>query len=166
MSLFEDFLERKQEQLKLANEYESAGNLEMAYVALWSVTEHTVKDIEVVRKTKALTLSITKWYEFLTEKKQVKRPKEINSFSCSVNSIPEISLIIKELGEVPAISKLLQTSNTKGISSKFRDKRNSIAHRAERFLNPKIFNEYKQVALDSIQELEEKIKKMEVFHEQ
>ena len=162
MNLLKEFLDRKQKHLTLADEYEAAGSLEMAYLALWSVTEHTVAGIETFRKTKELTRSVTEWYLFLTEKKQIKRPKIIKSFSCEVNGIPEINLIKKELGEIPAISKLLQPSNNKGISSKFRDKRNSIAHRAEKFRNKEVFNEYKLVAHAAIDELEEKFKQKEV----
>ncbi|EOG9063827.1 hypothetical protein ACLK5F_004677, partial [Vibrio fluvialis] len=60
----------------------------------------------------------------------------------------------------PAIAKLLQTKQ-KGKSSKYRDKRNAIAHHADKFKGADVYLDYKETALAAISELENKLKGME-----
>lgn len=160
MSLLDDFIQLRDEKLKLAEEYDQAGSHEMAYVALWSVTEHTVKKVEEQRKTLELKARIIEWHQYFENEEETKRPSPIKSFVCETNSIPQTRLIEKLLGSIPAISKLLQTSQ-KGISGKYRDKRNAIAHHAEKFKNESVYQDYKNTALAAIEELGIKLKEKE-----
>jgi hypothetical protein len=160
MSLFDDFIQFRDEKLKLAQDYELTQSYEMAYVALWSITEHTVKIIEELRRSKELRKQVLSWYEFFESNSAVNRPEPIKSFVCEVRSIPEIKLIQKSLGTAPAIAKLLQTKQ-KGKSSKYRDKRNAIAHHADKFKDVKVYHDYKKTALAAISELEKKLKETE-----
>ncbi|HAS3380732.1 TPA: hypothetical protein I6122_003355 [Vibrio cholerae] len=160
MSLMESFIKLRDDKLKLAEEYEHAQSYEMAYVALWSVTEHTVKTVEELRKNKELRKQVLAWYEFFEDNYVTQRPRPIKSFVCEVKNIPEIKLIQESLGAVPAIAKLLQTKQ-KGKSSKYRDKRNAISHHADKFKGADVYLDYKETALAAISELENKLKGME-----
>lgn len=159
MSLLGDFIQLRDEKVKLAEEYEQGKSYEMAYVALWSVTEHTVKTVEELRKYKELRKQVLAWYEFFEDNYVTQRPRPIKSFVCEVKNIPEIKLIQESLGAVPAIAKLLQTKQ-KGKSSKYRDKRNAIAHHADKFKDIDVYRDYKETALAAITELESKLKGM------
>jgi hypothetical protein len=160
MSLLAKFVEFKNNKLIMANSYEEHGSLEMAYVALWSVTEHTVKSVEEHRKTQELKAKVKEWHQYFENGGDKKRPPPIKSFVCEVNSIPQTKLIEKSLGSIPAITKLFQTSQ-KGTSGKYRDKRNSIAHHAEKFKNEDVYQDYKNTAFAAMVELEVKLKELD-----
>lgn len=160
MNLLEDFIILQEEKLKLADDYERSQSFEMAYISLWSVTEHTVKEVETVRKTKELKDKVSAWHYFLDGKTNRKRPQPIKSFVCEGKSIPDIELIKKSLGEVPAIAKLLNTQAKSG-STKYRDKRNAIAHQADKFRSFSVYEDYKETALSAISELKARLKVME-----
>lgn len=160
MSLLAKFIEFRDDKLIMAKSYEEHSSLEMAYVALWSVTEHTVKAVEEHRKTQELKAKVKEWHQYFENGKANKRPSAIKSFTCEVSSIPQTKLIEKSLGSIPAILKLLQTSQ-KGSSGKYRDKRNAIAHHAEKFKNVTVYQDYKDTALAAIAELEVKLKELE-----
>ncbi|WP_272575959.1 hypothetical protein [Providencia sp. PROV273] len=159
MSLLDDFIKLRIKKRILAEEYEQIQSYEMAYIALWSVTELTVKAVEESRKTSELKDRIRAWHHFFENNSNISRPEPIKSFVCEVKTIPAITLIQKSLGEVPALAKLLQT-NQRGKSSKYRDKRNAIAHNADKFKNIDIYLDYKETALAAIEELELKLKGM------
>ena len=161
MSLLKAFLERKNNQLLLAEQYEKSGSLEIAYLALWAITEHTVKEVEEQRLKQKRFQDITDWYRFLSENGQYPRPSE-TKINCGVEvkNIPQLTNIEELLGLIPSITKLLQTNNKKG-STKYRDRRNEIAHHAAKFRDINTFQDYKETALSAIVELEEKLKEME-----
>ncbi|MFA0021171.1 hypothetical protein AB4354_22945 [Vibrio splendidus] len=160
MSLLGDFIQLRDEKVKLAEEYEQGKSYEMAYVALWSVTEHTVKQVEEHRKITDLRGKVAAWHYFFETETATKRPAPIKSFSCEVKNIPDIKLIQESLGSVPAITKLLQTKQ-KGKSSKYRDKRNAIAHQALKFGSDSVYLDYKATALAAIEELERTLEGLE-----
>ena len=82
MSLLHDFIQFRYEKLKLAEDYDQAGSHEMAYVALWSVTEHTVKKVEERRKTLDLKAKIIEWHQYFVNDEEKKRPSPIKNFVC------------------------------------------------------------------------------------
>ncbi len=160
MSVFNDFTSLFKVQSEIAECYELDGNYEMAYLALWSVTEHTVKEIQTHVNTRKLKNAIDEWHKYFQSSEELKRPKPIKNFACDVKTIPQIKTLTEELGDIPAVSKLLQTKE-KGKSSKYRDKRNAIAHKAEKFSSETVYKGYKVTALSAIQELERKLNKAE-----
>lgn len=155
MSILQQFYERREEAEANASLYEQSNNLEMAYLALWSVTEHTAKDVESIRLRRELKAKVCLWTEYLDGTGPA--PLPIKNFSLEPQSIPSIANLQSVLGEIPAVSKLLQTK-AKGKSSKYRDKRNAIAHYAERFADKTRYNDYKSTAQAAIDELAHKLK--------
>ncbi|EKT4485668.1 hypothetical protein JGK44_000039 [Shewanella algae] len=155
MSILQQFYERREEAEANASLYEQCNNLEMAYLALWSVTEHTAKDVESMRLRRELKKKVRQWAEYLDGTGTA--PPPIKSFSLGTQSIPPIANLKSVLGEIPAVSKLLQTK-AKGKSSKYRDKRNAIAHHAERFTDKTRYDDYKSTAQAAIDELAQKLK--------
>jgi hypothetical protein len=160
VSVFINFSKLRKDQSDAADNYELDGSYEMAYLALWTITEHTVKEIEVKTKTDKLKVGVGEWYQYFQSNRELERPKPIRSFVCDVKTIPPIKNLTEVLGEIPAIGKLLQTTQ-KGKSTKYRDKRNNIAHTAEKFRSEAIYQDYKNVALSAIEELERKLNKVE-----
>jgi len=161
MNLLKNFIKLKDEKIKLADSYEVNQNYEMSYMALWAVTEHTVKEVEETRKIKKLKQSIQVWHHYFEHETKSKRPASIKSFVCEVKNIPDIKLIQESLGEIAAIAKLLRTQAKSG-STKYRDKRNAIAHHAEKFKNFTVYQDYKDTALAAISEIEARLTVIEV----
>ncbi|MFN4318727.1 hypothetical protein [Acinetobacter parvus] len=157
MTLIDEFLGLRDEQLKLAQDYEKEASYEMAYVALWSVIEQTVKRVEEKRKYRELREKVVAWYEFFENELITKSPAPIKAFDLDVKTIPDLITIHKSLGEAPAISKLLNSQSGSG-STKYRERRNAIAHHAQKFKDASIYSDYKETALAAIAELEDKIK--------
>jgi hypothetical protein len=160
MSVFSYFVCINKEQTEIAESYELRGSYEMAYLALWAITEHTVKEVESRAKTRKLKNAIDEWHKYFQSNEELKRPKQIKNFACDVKTIPQIKTLTEELGDIPAVSKLLQTKEI-GKSTKYRDKRNAIAHKAEKFSSETVYKDYKVTALSAIQELERKLNKVE-----
>jgi len=149
------FVELKSEKLAEAQKQEAGGSKAMAYIAMWSIVEKTLSELESERLERKLKLELQKWTDFL-EKKIGKPPQPIKGFKFETDKLPNSNGVQILLGDAPAICKLVQTQ-AKGKSSKYRDKRNAIAHSAEEFKDLSTFNEYKNVVMSAIEELELKL---------
>lgn len=153
------FLRLKTEKLRDAQVQEANGSKAMAYIALWSIVEKTLSQLESQRLEEKLKSELNKWINFLGNK-DGKQPCKIKSFSFKTEKLPNSQEVKVLLGDAPAICKLVQVK-AKGKSSKFRDKRNAIAHSAEDFKELTTYQEYKSTVLNAIDELEIKLKELE-----
>ncbi|EJC7066760.1 hypothetical protein MYC06_004592 [Vibrio parahaemolyticus] len=150
------FLALKSEKIAEAQKQEENGSKAMAYIAMWSVVEKTLSELESERLESKLKLELKKWTDFLVDKVG-KPPQPIKGFKFKTDKLPNPNGVQVLLGDAPAICKLVQTQ-AKGKSSKYRDKRNAIAHSAEEFKDLSTFNEYKNAVMSAIEELEHKLR--------
>jgi len=140
------------DRIKTSLTYEENGSYEMAYISLWSILETALKDISPYAKRVALLKLVNEWRAYLDEGGE-KEPKTIRSFQCTKSDkIPPIDLIEAFLGDCPTIKEILN-SEPKNGSTKWRNKRNGIAHNAEGFHRTETYREYKNKLLDGINEL-------------
>ena len=149
--LLENFNALRTEQIAVAAEYEESHSYEMAYIAIWSILETSLKDITPHAKKIVLLRRINEWKDYLEDNGR-KPLNEIGSFQCTrSNTIPPISLIEALLGDCPIIKEILNTKSKNG-STKWRDKRNKIAHTAEGFQRFETYQEYKNKLLNGLDE--------------
>jgi hypothetical protein len=141
-------LELEHEHLSLSEDYEKSSSYEMSYVALWTILEHIMKPIASIGMRKKLESSLHEWIEHIKTPVPGKQPKEIKDFKIEYTStsIPPVSLIEEAIGNVPKLKLLMHST------SKYRRKRNDIAHRAEK-LSETIYGDYKSAVLSAIAEI-------------
>jgi hypothetical protein len=155
-SLYEQLTELEKTHVSLSSEYESNGSYEMAFISLWSIIEHIMKPIASVSIRVKLKKSLNEWLVYAENPQSVTKPKEIKNFQLEYTNttIPQISHIEDAVGDLPKL-KVLMDSN-----KKYRKKRNSIAHRAEK-LSESVYAEYKVAVLDALNELKNALAKFE-----
>lgn len=146
-----DFDERYNDMKVLVNEYENKVSYESAYLIKWQFIEKIVKELaEDVRKNQLLS-KLKLWIDYL-ENENIDKPKEIKSFSVSPNRLPEIDMITKYFNkEMPKLANVLNTE------SKFRKKRNKIAHNFEPFKKKETYEEYSCMLDEAISELQNEL---------
>ena len=150
--ILEKFNRLRAEQVAIAANYEENHSYEMAYIALWSILETGLKDITPHAKKIMLLEKIIEWKDYLEG--DGRKPKAITryQFKCTrSDKIPPISLVEKLLGDSPTIKEILNTESKSG-STKWRDKRNKIAHNTEDFHHFDTYQEYKNKLLNGIDE--------------
>jgi|SaaInlStandDraft_4_1057021.scaffolds.fasta_scaffold34181_2 hypothetical protein len=149
--ILESFNRLRTERIGVAENYEETQSYEMAYIALWSILESVLKDITPHAKKTVLLKKVNEWKDYL-EGNGNNTPKKIGSFQCTrSDKIPPISLVEALLGDCPIIKEILNTESKSG-STKWRDKRNKIAHNAEEFHRFETYQEYKNKLLDGMDE--------------
>lgn len=138
----------KDEQIKLAEEYQSNQSFELAYIAYWSVVELFSKEVGEFFLKQQLEKKLIEWQDYLSGKLK-SCPKGSNiplKLKCS--AIPPMNQLTELLGELPKTANLLNSK------LKYRKRRNDIAHRATKFNKEQTFQEYRKAVIDSIEELE------------
>jgi len=151
-TLYERIIQLHQTQHDMAVRYEEAGSYEMAYLSLWIVLEKILKDIDTKIRSDGLYVQICEWKNYL-ENKSTKKPREIKSFNLKESErIPDLAKIEKAIGEIPVTREIMNTQAKNG-STKWRDKRNSIAHNAESFAKKDTYEEYRDKILSGTSEL-------------
>ena len=149
--ILQNFNRLRTEQTVIAANYEENKSYEMAYIALWSILETALKDITPYAKKIVLLSKVNEWKDYLDGNSN-NTPKEIRSFQCTrSDKIPPVSLVEALLGECPIIREILNSESKNG-STKWRDKRNRIAHNAEGFHRLETYQEYKNKLLDGMDE--------------
>ena len=148
------FLDHREKQKSAASGFEQSGSLEMAYIASWSTLEFAMKEVASVATRNKLRLQLMSWMSYL-DKITSDRPAEIKSFAIQYTSdrIPNMSLVEQELGQLPALSEVMDTNK------KYRKKRNNIAHHAEPFIKVDKYQDYKAAITDALSELQDAIAK-------
>jgi len=154
--ILETFEQLKNNRIKDSENYENNESYEMAYIALWSIIETILKDIETKRKKDILLEKVTEWKNYLEGKR--KKPSKINSFEYVQKNIPPISGIEDSLGldSCPTIREIINTNSEEGTKM-WRNKRNDIAHKAKGFKNYTTYKKYKDKILKGIKELEKNL---------
>lgn len=157
--MYTELLEIKKVQFEKAEVFEKNSSFEMAYLSYWIVLEKILKVIETRRKRDNFYNSICEWKLFL-ETGKGKTPVKIKLFSLKeVEKMPEISSIESFIGKTPNVRKIMNTQSKNG-STKWRDKRNNIAHQSDSFGSENKYNEYKQMIIQGIAEIETVLNKL------
>ncbi len=153
-AVYQRLLKQKESQEKLALAYEKITSYEMAYISLWIILEKTLKDIDTKLKRDKLYSQVSEWKQYLEIKSNdSKKPKEIRSFNLKESErIPELGNIEEYLGNIP-ITKEIMNTQTKHGSTKWRDKRNNIAHKAESFGKKETYCIYRDKILGGVNEV-------------
>ena len=138
----------KDKQIGLAEEYQSKQSYELAYIAYWSVVEHFSKEIGELFLKQQLAEKLAEWQDYLSGKRESRPQGRQISLKLECSTIPSMKQLTNLLGKLPKTANLLKSK------SKYRNRRNDIAHRATKFRNEKTFLEYKEAVISSIEELE------------
>ncbi|MBS9921584.1 hypothetical protein [Vibrio alginolyticus] len=138
----------KDEQIKLAEEYQSKQSYELAYIAYWSVVEHFSKEVGEIFLKQQLEKKLVEWQDYLSGKQESRPQGKQISLKLECSTIPPMNQLTDLLGELPKTANLLKSK------SKYRNRRNDIAHRATKFGKEQTFFEYKEAVIGSIEELE------------
>ena len=155
--MYSSFENIRSEQLQKAENFEKEKSFEMAYLAYWIILEKTLKVIEVVRKKDKLYKSICEWKSYL-ENSSGKVPSKITSFTLQEpESIPNVTQISDFIGALPVVTKVMNTQHKNG-STKWRDKRNNIAHQSDSFKTESKYIEYRNEIQSGILEIEARLK--------
>ena len=141
------FTGTKADKIKLAADYETGGSYETACLALWCILEDGLKLHFGYRKRAALAENIARWSEYLSGESKNKRPKEIRNWQEKCQNLPSEKEIRKDFAKC---SKLLEVMHP---GSKWRRRRNRIAHGAEKFGHKKTYLNHKADLLQAIEEL-------------
>jgi len=151
--VYQQFKNIKNEQIGKAEAFESEYSFEMAYLAYWIILEKSLKVIEVVRRKEELYKLICEWKNYLEDVSK-KTPKKITSFVLQEpEKIPDAKVISEFIGGLPLVIEIMNTQNKNG-STKWRDKRNNIAHQSDSFGSENKYQEYKAKVLSGIDEVE------------
>lgn len=151
--LYDYLLELKKAYEEEAKAYESSASYEMAYLSLWIILEKMLKRVDFVARKRALYLHICEWKEYL-EGKGKKRPSDIKSFILKeVEKIPDFGKVEHVIGCAP-ITKEIMNAQPKNGSTKWRDRRNNIAHNAESFKRLETYRDYRDKLMEGILEIE------------
>lgn len=148
------FKSLRDSQLLKVTSFERDAQVEMAYLALWSIIEKSIKSMHPYAQKAKLLEGVIAWKLFL-EGSASQKPSEIKNF---IHGKPEkipsdLSAIQKLFGPLPIVCEILNTDSKKG-STKWRDRRNDISHDALPFAKQETFLEYKQKLIDGIMEIE------------
>lgn len=152
--LYQTFIDLRDSQLVRATSFEENAQYEMAYLALWSVVEKSIKSMYPHAQKAKLLECVIAWKLFLEGSTSLK-PSEIKKFTYGEpENIPsDLSAIEQLFGSMPKVCEILNTDPKKG-STKWRTRRNNIAHDALAFAKQTTFLEYKQKLIEGIREIE------------
>lgn len=136
------------EKREVVSGYEENEIYELAYLIKWQIVEETIKEIAKAQRRLKLLDNLNEWIQYLTMKSK-KQPSKINSFSIDSNKIPNIDLILQYF-EKTELSHLNELMKSKG---KYRERRNAIAHKFNKFRSKEVYMEYAQKTDAAIDEL-------------
>jgi hypothetical protein len=136
--------------------FEENKSYEMAFIALWAVPEHFLKQIELWTRQNEQYRLMKQWTEYLentndADDTRIKPPKDSNIGSISTKlsrTVPDYTRILRK--KYPACKSVLELMHT---GEKYRRKRNSIDHSADSLSEDKYFNDYKIIVQSAIEEL-------------
>ena len=106
MSVRANFNKIREDQEKLASLYEEQESWEMAYLALWSILEHAMKNVANIAVRNNLKAALLQWVNYVDGKAK-DQPQKIRSFAMSYGQIkiPDVPLIEGELGGIEKITE-------------------------------------------------------------
>jgi hypothetical protein len=129
-----------------ADKYEQLKCWSYAYLARWVVLEKGLKSLYNLYNRECIRKCAIEWLEYLDDKG--KKPlNKINNFTIQTQSIPPYKFVKELLGECSSVKDALDSN------SKYRRKRNSIAHQAEEFRSEKDYLGYREAIDKAIKQL-------------
>jgi hypothetical protein len=147
------FQERRDKQLQLTEEHESAGSYGMAYLALWVALESFAKRLGPVSQRQELKEALSNWLGYLNYGGANKPDKiSIGKFDIpktETAKIPSEAALQKLFPRDSGLSFYLATDPKK----KYRIRRNDIAHKAEA-PSLGVYADFKEVASKALEEIE------------
>ena len=157
-AIYNQLVELRKKQEKLASDYEEKSSYEMAYLSRWYVLEEILKSMDAECRKKQLYRQVCDWKKYL-ENPNTKKPGEIKSFDITEQDItPDIGKIGKMEEHLDCelqIIKEIMNGNSKNGSTKWRDRRNNLAHGAMPFGRTETYEEYRNKIMEGISEIEQ-----------
>ena len=155
-AIYNQLVELRKKQEVLVSDYEKQASYEMAYLSQWYVLEEILKIMDAECRKKQLYRQVCEWKKYL-ENQNAKKPGKITSFDLTKqHSTPDIGKIRnmeEHLDcELRIIKEIMNTTSGNG-STKWRDKRNDIAHRALPFGREETYEEYRNKIMEGISEI-------------
>ena len=123
------------ERQKEAERYIDEGCCGLAYLAKWSVLEFALKELDMLRTQYDERAGLVALLLYLDEGSPKPAQRRVDIPVQHKHSLPPVSRIPILLGSCPVLSEIFDTNQ------KYRQKRNSIAHKAEQ-LSPKACKDY------------------------
>lgn len=160
-TLLSDFQVLRNIALEESARFERELNFSMAYLTLWCVLEKTSKAMYPLAAESRLHFEIKAWESYLAKEAGEKAPTAIPAsyfLFGKPQRIPEVEILEIKFGPLPKMKAIFNTVNKAG-STKWRDRRNDIAHNAATFTKASTFEEYKQKLFQGIEELDECLSK-------
>ena len=156
-TIYYKLIDLRKKQEALAFDYEDKASYEMAYLSRWYMLDKILRVIDTECRREQLYHQVCEWKKYL-ENQTSKKPNDIKSFNLTEQeNTPDIGKIgkIEEYldCELPIIKEIMNTKSGNG-STKWRDKRNNIAHRAEPFRKKETYEEYREKIMEGISEIE------------
>ena len=154
-TIYNKLIELRNKQEALAFEYEEKASYEMAYISRWCVLEKILKILDTQLKADEIHNKVHKWWEEYLSNPDSNQPEPLKSlYLKEAQRIPQVGKIEEHLDcELPIIKEIMHTKSGNS-STKWRIKRNDIAHRAEPFGKKETYEEYRNKIMEGISEIE------------
>lgn len=133
--------------MQLVVEYESAGNLEMAYLARWAIIEKLVKVVTSEYRKDSLRKAVAEWMNFLGGEGG-KRPSLKLNTTLDLKVLPEKNEFNKALSYFGLDATLIWS--VMDSEGKPRRRRNEIAHTGKRFGRDSSYRDLSKLVQDVV----------------
>ena len=155
-AIYNQFVELRKKQEELASDYEEKSSNGMAYISRWYVLEKILKILHTRIKADEIHNKVRKWWEEYLSNPDSNQAEPLKSLNLKEElRIPRVEDIEKHLDcELPVIKEIMNTKSGNG-STKWRDKRSDIAHRALPFGRDETYEEYRNKIIEGISEIEQ-----------
>jgi len=148
--LISDLLKLKEAQDKRSDAFEDDNSYEMAYLARWYILEKAVRKITLKKRQDNKIKLMKAWVDY-AEDGTSKRPENyrIGVIPLQVSKyLPHYEqVIVKFFGNCPALLEVMKANG------RYRNKRNRIAHSADKLSEKNYYKYYKPVINQAISEL-------------
>ena len=154
--LTSDLIELKDQQDKRSDAFEDNNSYEMAYLARWYILEMAVRKITLKKRQDRVISLMKSWVEY-AEGKKTERPENyrIGEIPLQVSKyLPHYEqVIVKTFGECPTLLEVMRANR------RYRNKRNRIAHSADKLSEQNYYKYYKPAINQAIAEIYREIEK-------
>ena len=153
VELRRQFASKRNKQLKLYAAHEAAGNLGMAYLALWALLEFFAKHLGPASKRETLREALLDWLSYLN-RAQTTKPSGLGERAFELTkkahrTIPEIPALqrVLPLAAAPEFFEILDSNG------KFRQARNETAHSGDH-VSRQLYDEFTERGLRAVAEID------------
>ena len=142
-----------------AVEYEKGESYEMAYLSRWYILEKMLKILDTKLKADELHNKIRKWWEEYLSNPASNQLEQLKSLQLKEASNIPSAHRIKEIEKcfnmkLSAIKEIMHTKSG-STSTKWRKRRNDVAHGATPFREKERYEEFRKKIMEGISEIEE-----------